>query len=127
MIFRYLRVLVLLSAFSYVLVFRCREGGPLALVFFQNLFGDWPQAQWPGWLAYAVGLLAPLVRSDRVYARWFTIGWICQVLALVVVLMGADLLLETVISGTIYVVLAVALPWYEWFRAGLESAGLRSD
>jgi len=124
--FRYLRVLILLTVFSMVLVFRGRDGGPMVLVFFQNLFGHWPQAQWPGWLAYGIGLTAPLVRSDRVYARWFTIGWICQVLALVVVMSGADLLFETLISGAIYVVLAVAMPWYEWFRAGLESAGLRA-
>jgi hypothetical protein len=80
---------------------------------------------WPGRFAYAIGLLAPLVRSDRVYARWFTVGWCCQVVALVVVLVSADLLLETVISSAIYAVLAAALPWYEWFRAGLESAGLK--
>jgi hypothetical protein len=122
---RYLRVIILLLAYSYILIFRGHDGGPLVLVFFQDLFGRWPEAQVPGWCGYALFLAAPLVNSDRIYARLFSVAWLCLVVALVVVLSGADLLVETLISGSPFVVLGVALPWYEWFRAGLESAGLR--
>jgi hypothetical protein len=119
---RYARVAVLLGAFSFILVFRGRESGPLAMVYFGNLFGRWPLAQVPGWCGYLIGALAPLVRSDRLYARLFTLGWACLVFSLGVVLSGASLLIETVISGSLFAVMAVALPWYEWFRASLETA-----